>query len=123
MYEFLERFNDDEEQMRFGEDMRKYTVYAILVYIFPILFFLPILVDSNSDFCKFHANQGLCWMIIFFAVEIITGILGGISPVLGLFGGLINILTLAVMVILVLGASKGMAIKIPVLGDMIKPFK
>ena len=29
-----------------------------------ILFFLPVAIDKESEFCRFHANQSLCWLIV-----------------------------------------------------------
>ena len=37
MDKIFDKFNDDEEQMLFGEDMRKYELYVIVPYIIPIL--------------------------------------------------------------------------------------
>lgn len=122
MDEFLDKFNDEEEQRKFGADMQKYTVYAVIPYILPVLFFLPYAIDKESDFCKFHSNQQLCWFIVFLILEVV----GGILPVIGMLGSLLgiifNLVSLLCMVVLVIGAAKGYAIKIPLLGDMIKPF-
>ena len=123
MYEFLERFNDDEEQMKFGSDMRKYELYVIVPYIIPIVFFIPYAIDKESDFCKFHSNQSLAWLIVISLLEAITGITLLFSAPISMFGYLINLLTFAIEVFLVIGAYKGYAIKIPVIGNFIKVFK
>ncbi len=123
MDSIFEKFNDEEEQMKFGEDMRKYELFAVVAYIVPILFFLPIAVDKESDFCKFHSNQALCWLIVFAVVETFSGILGSITLLFSLFAAIINLALILCIAFLALGAYKGYAIKIPVLGDIIKPFK
>lgn len=123
MDSLFDRFNDAEEQMKFGEDMRRYEIYAVIAYIVPILFFLPIAVDKESDFCKFHANQSLCWLIVSAVLSGIGGVLGMIGGPLGLIGTMIPLFILLCEVFLAVGAYKGYAIRIPVLGDIIKPFK
>ena len=89
MDKIFDKFNDDEEQMLFGEDMRKYELYVIVPYIMPILFFLPIAIDKESEFCKFHANQALCWFIVSSVLSAIGGILGMIGGPFGLIGTVI----------------------------------
>ncbi|MDO4864254.1 MAG: hypothetical protein Q4A05_08810 [Ruminococcus sp.] len=123
MDSIFDKFNDDEEQMKFGADMRKYELYVIVSYIIPLLFWMPIAIDKESDFCKFHANQSLCWLIVFAVLETFSGILGSITQFLNMFAVLINFALILCMVFLAVGAYKGYAIKIPVLGSFIKLFK
>ena len=94
MDDWFEKFNDDEEQLHFGADMRKYSIYAVLAYIAPIVFFVPFLMDKESSFCKFHSNQSFCWFIIMGIVEIISGILSAVSPITQLLGVMINIVVM-----------------------------
>ena len=47
MDSLFDKFNDDEEQLKFGSDMRKYELYVIIPYIVPILFWLPFAIDKN----------------------------------------------------------------------------
>ena len=56
---------------------------AIIGYIIPILFFVPLINESskNSPFAKFHANQQLVLLIAAFAVQIV----GVVIPFLGWF--------------------------------------
>lgn len=46
-----------------------------------IIFFVPIVVDSNNDDYKFHTNQGLNLFLLFVA----TNIVGSFVPVIGWF--------------------------------------
>lgn len=123
MDKIFDKFNDDEVQMLFGEDMRKYELYVIVPYIIPILFFLPIAIDKGSEFCKFHANQSLCWFIVSSVLSAIGGILGMIGGPFGLIGTVIPLFIFLCEAFLAVGAWKGYAIRIPVLGNLINVFK
>ncbi len=119
----LDNFNDSEAQSAIAEDAEKYKWLGAVPYILPFFFFVPIVLDNNSQFCKFHANQQLCWLIIFLAVWVISAIIGKIPLVGWLIKTVIVIALLACMAGLAYGAYKGKAIKIPVLGDALKVFK
>ena len=123
MDNLFDKFNDDEEQMLFGEDMRKYELYVIVPYIIPILFFLPIAIDKESEFCKFHANQSLCWLIVSMILSGISGVLGMLGGPFVFLGTVVTLFTLLCGVFLIVGAYKGYAIRIPVLGNIINVFK
>ena len=56
-------------------------------------------------------------------VEIISGILSAVSPITQLLGVMINIVVIAATIFLAVGAYKGYAIVIPILGEKIKLFK
>ncbi len=59
-------------------DVEKNKWMGVLAYF---IFFIPLLADSNSEFGKFHANQGLNLLLLFIAVSV----LGSIIPLLGWF--------------------------------------
>ena len=119
----LENFNDKDAQSTFNQaDVQNNMIVAVLPYIIPILFFIPILADRNSSFCRFHANQQLTWFITLIIVGIITGIIG-IIPILGaIIGALVGLCTLGVMIMYIIGAVKGMALRLPFIGNMINVF-
>jgi uncharacterized membrane protein len=84
---------------------------AVLSYF---IFFLPLIMDKDSEFGKYHANQGLNLLILTIAVSI----LGSIIPFIGLFlilpvGG-IFCFVLAIMGIL--NAYKGLMKELPLIG-------
>lgn len=123
MNEFLENFNDKSAEESFGEyDSATYRIQGILPYILPFLFFLPIVMNKESAFCRFHANQQLVLLIVLVAVNIITRILG----IIPLLGGILNIVLwlayFALMAALVMGAYNGKAYRIPILGNIINVF-
>lgn len=119
----LDNFNDEKTACLFnGEEVQKNIVPAVLPYIIPFLFFVPMIADGKSGFCKFHANQQFTWFLVTAVLEIIKKILG-IIPVLGWIAViLLSIAQLGVSVGLMYGASKGKALRLPFVGDLINIF-
>lgn len=99
-----------------GSDVEKNKVMAIVGYIIPLLFFIPLLSDEskNSPFAKFHANQQLVLLIS----AVIVNIVGSIIPIIGWFIilpiGCIILLVLAIMGII--NGAKGEMKKLPIIG-------
>jgi len=98
-------------------DADKNKALAIVGYIIPVLFFIPLITDAkNSPFAKFHSNQQLDLLLFAIAVNVI----GGIIPILGWFiilpFGSIALIILAIMGII--NASKGEMKKLPVIGGI-----
>lgn len=87
------------------------NIYAALAYI---LFFIPLIVDKDSEYGKFHANQGLNLLLLGIAVSV----LGALIPFIGWFiispvGGLL-VLVLAIMGII--NALNGEEKELPIIG-------
>lgn len=97
-------------------DVEKNKLMAIIGYIIPLLFFIPLLSDEtkNSPFAKFHANQQLVLLI----AAVIVNIAGTIIPFIGWFLilpiGCIALLVIAIMGII--NASKGEMKRLPLIG-------
>jgi len=96
-------------------DAEKNKVMAIVGYILPILFFVPLISEAKSSpFAKFHANQQLNLLLAAIAVNVV----GTIIPILGWFIilplGSIALIVFAIMGII--NASKGEMKKLPVIG-------
>ncbi len=96
-------------------DAEKNKPMAIIGYIIPILFFIPLVTEAkNSPFAKFHANQQLNLLLAAIAVNIV----GGIIPIIGWFIilpiGCIILIVLAIMGII--NGAKGEMKKLPVIG-------
>ena len=101
-----------------GSDAEKNKVMAIVGYIIPILFFIPLVSDGkNSPFARFHANQQLILLIASVAGNIILTILAAIT--FGLGGILLPIFYILILVLVIMGAinaSKGEMKKLPMIG-------
>ena len=122
MSDFMDQFNDKQTQATFDSaDIQKNKVVCILAYI-PILFFIPYITDQNSNFCKFHANQGFIFTLLCCILFVISKILNVISIIDGILNYLIFIAMLVAMILLMISASQGKAVKIPVIGDAISIF-
>ncbi len=99
-------------------DVESNKALAIVGYIFPILFFIPLLNESskNSPFAKFHANQQLVLLISAFAVQVV-----GMFTIPLLIGLLILpvgwLFILVCAIIGLMGAANGQMKKLPLLGN------
>jgi len=98
-------------------DVEKNKVMAIIGYIIPILFFIPLVTEAkNSPFAKFHANQQLALLLACFAVNIV----GVIIPLIGWFVilplGSLALLVFAIMGLI--GAAQGKMNDLPLLGKI-----
>ncbi len=100
----------DNTNLYSAEDIEKNKVICALAYI---LFFLPLIVSTDSPFGRFHANQGLLLLIVAVAGNIVLGLI----PIIGWI--LIPLFSLAVFVFAILGivnAATGKAKELPVFG-------
>ncbi len=97
-----------------------HKLFAILGYILPFLFFLPLLNESskNDDFARFHANQQLILLILGVAVHFFIG--NFLYMTLGygayMFTSLLNLALLVLVVIGVMNAAQEKKKELPVVG-------
>lgn len=117
-----------EEHIIFNtEDVRNNKVYGILAYI-GILFLVPMLAAKDSQYARFHANQGF----VLFISEVLLNIVGrvivfviGIGT-LGLLTNfasiLVNLIVSAIsivyLVIGILNACSGEPKTLPIIGGI-----
>ncbi|MBP2679386.1 MAG: putative rane protein [Deltaproteobacteria bacterium] len=96
-------------------DIEKNKLLAIVGYIVPILFFVPLITEGkNSPFARFHANQQLVLLIVAIAVNIAGTMFPFIGWILILPVGVVAVIVLAVLGIL--NASRGEMKRLPVIG-------
>ncbi|MDE6665745.1 MAG: DUF4870 domain-containing protein [Ruminococcus sp.] len=119
----IEPFNDEKTACMFDyNEVQQNKIAAVVPYLIPFLFFLPLIMDKNSAFCKFHANQQLTWFLVILVIGIVKSIIG-IIPLIGwLVRCVIEIAELLVALCLMYGASKGKALRLPFVGELIKIF-
>lgn len=109
--------DEQKVQQAGSDDADKNKAMAIIGYIIPILFFIPLVTDAkNSTFAKFHANQQLALLLACFVVNIV----GVMIPLIGWFIilplGSLAILVFAIMGLV--GAAQGKMNDLPLLGKI-----
>ena len=97
-------------------DVEKNKLLAIIGYVVPILFFIPLVTEGRtSPFARFHANQQL----VLFIVAIAVNVAGSMLPVIGWFlilpVGVVVVIVLAIIGIL--NASRGEMKRLPIIGS------
>lgn len=106
-----------QDQQFDSKDVEQNKVMAIIGYIFPIIFFIPLVSDASksSPYAKFHANQQLILLLFavvgYFASGILTLAFIGI-----LLFPLVGIASLVFMIMGILNAVSGLPKKLPVIG-------
>lgn len=103
-----------------NSSMDNKKLFAIIGYILPILFFLPLIDDKlKTDVsARFHANQQLVLLIasllLHFVVSSVLGIVLG--PLMFLLGNAINLVIIVFVVMGVLNVINGADKELPVIG-------
>ena len=117
----IENFNDRETQNSFDyKDMKDNMAVAVIPYFFSFLFFLPIVCNKNSTFCRFHANQQLTLLIAEVILYVVMGIIG-IIPILGwLVDAVAGLAIFLFKCCLAYGART--SIRIPFIGNFLNVF-
>lgn len=95
-------------------DVEQNKVMAIVGYVIPLLFFVPMLSEKKSPFGMFHANQQLVLLITAILVQVV----GTVIPILGWFiilpFGMLVVFVLAI--IGVINSAKGQMKSLPLIG-------
>ncbi len=112
-----------EEVVDKKNDILECKIYCVLCYIW-ILFFIPLIKDDKSKFCRFHANQALVLLIatalssivIYFAGLVFAFI--GLGMLFSLLSVVVSILGFILMIIGMINASQGEMKELPVIGKI-----
>lgn len=116
---------DDFTSQYDPNDVQQNKVMAVLAY-FWVLFLIPLLAAPNSQFARFHANQGLVLFLAEIAGGIVIGILTAILiriPIVGviltgLISGVFSIGMFVLMIMGIINAATGKAKEVPILGKI-----
>ena len=87
---------------------------SVLSYI-SILFIIPLIARPNSQYCRFHANQGL---VLFLIGDIVSIALRYVPLVHGILGTIWGIFTLVLMIIGIVNAAQGQMKELPLIGSI-----
>lgn len=120
----------DVSDMFTAEDIEQNKAIVLVSTIFPILFFLPVVVKPESGYGKFYANQILTYFVTSIVLNIVNAVLGAILGLIPLLGGIlaalvglaIVIVLLAIWLFLLVNAAQGKAKAIPIIGNLFKVF-
>lgn len=101
-------------------DMTEYRTFAILGYIIPFLFFLPLLEEKtkNVPYVRFHANQQLILLVIAFGVYVVHNVL--YITVMFSYLMLAQLLNLGLLILAIIGiynAYNGKMKELPFVGQ------
>ena len=99
-------------------DAEKNKAMAIIGYIIPILFFIPLVTEAkNSVFAKYHANQQLNFLLFAVVGYIISSIL--MVVLIGfLLYFLVMIASIVFMIMGIINAAKGEMKPLPLIGGI-----
>lgn len=102
-----------------AEDLDKNKSLGIVMAIFPILFFLPLIMDDrkNSKFLKFYMNTELCITVLYALSGIIQTILKNI-PIIGWFAWLVPTAIFVFHLITFIYVIQLNGKKVPILGEI-----
>ena len=115
-----------EEKIIFTQaDVSKDKVHGILAYL-GILVLVPLLAAKDSQYARFHANQGLVLFIVEIALSIISKILSVaviFVPILNaivsaILGTAVGIISLVFLIIGIINACSGEPKKLPIIGNI-----
>ena len=99
-------------------DAEKNKAMAIIGYIIPILFFIPLVTDAkNSVFAKYHANQQLNFLLFAVVGYIISSVLMVILIGFLLYF-LVMIASIVFMIMGIINAAKGEMKPLPLIGGI-----
>ena len=103
-----------------ADGVSEHKLYAILGYILPFLFFLPLMQESskNNAFARFHANQQLILLILWIGVQFVLSNVLYMVMSMGAYA-IMPILNLAILVLAIMGivhAAQGQMKELPVVG-------
>lgn len=110
--------NNEKKLGSNGKTADTQKLWGIIGYIFPILFFIPLVMDDlkTNVYSKFHANQQL----VLFLAAIAVNIVGSIIPILGWFIILPigSIILIVLAIIGIINAVKGKQKPLPMIGKI-----
>ena len=102
-------------------DVGDHKLFAILGYILPFLFFIPMLNDAskNNPYVRTHADQQLTLLVIWLAWSVFTNVFFMAMPSgLYMLMPIVNIGLLVLVIIGIINAAQGQTKKLPFLGSI-----
>ena len=111
---------DNEEVVFDQADVEKNKTIGILMAVFPVIFFLPLVSNDlkQSAYLKFRMNQSFILII----ADLVIGVLAKVLTIIPLIGGIlstvISLVSLALYIINLVYACQGSGKRIPIIGGI-----
>jgi len=103
-------------------DIESHKIMAIVGYIIPLLFFVPLLSEAKDNkFARYHANQQLLLLLFWVGGQVVTSLLAAV--VIGfLLMPVVYIVGIIFMIMGIINVLNGEMKPLPVLGkyDLLK---
>lgn len=115
----------DETQNFSHDDINKNKGLALLSYL-SLLFLVPMFVNQNSPYIKFHVNQGIVLFILHIVVSVAVAVVRGllnffpafIDGPLSYIVGLVPLVIFALAIVGIINCLQGQARRLPVIGNV-----
>lgn len=121
---------NNAQNVEINSDVERNKVWGVLAYICAII---PLIAaPKDSEFSRFHTNQGLILMITSVSVHVVFLILFGldavisfaafsymfyiVTSILALIQGLFSLAIFALVILGIINVSKGLMVELPVIG-------
>jgi uncharacterized membrane protein len=95
-------------------DVEQNKPFAIIGYIIPVLFFIPMLAEKKSPFGMFHAKQQLNLLLSGIAVQVVGGMIPTPGWLISFPTG--SLVLIAFAIIGIINAAKGEMEQLPIIG-------
>ncbi|MBR5059620.1 MAG: hypothetical protein IKX06_02485 [Clostridia bacterium] len=99
------------------EDINSNRAFGILAYWF-LLVLIPFFVRKDSPFAKFHVKQGFVLLFIYAAGYVLDFfyIIPYVGWIFGILGSIITVFAFVLSIIGTIGAARGQANPLPIVG-------
>lgn len=102
-------------------DINENHTMAVVMAVFPFLFFLPLVSGKNSPYMKFMANQTLIYFILDLVLNAVCKVVGAVPFIgglaAGILGAVINLVMLIFWLIGLINAINGNPVRYPLIGE------
>jgi len=88
-----------------------------------ILLLIPLLVNKDNEYSKFHVKQGIVLLICWIVLWVVSIVLGFIPVIDRLIAGIIWIFLVVLMVIGIINALTEKAVPLPIIGKYAEKIK
>lgn len=92
-----------------SNDVQQNKYIAMLSYL-GIFLLIPMILRRDSQFCRYHLNQGVVLFFLNCVINFLSGVIGII--------GILSIVTLIFMIMGIVNCFKGVCAPLPLIGNI-----